>query len=242
MSNAHPPSYRYTAAAYWWIASELVRRHPKLELFESYIQDGFYDMITLRGTVSDRQIHVDFNRPGSIHVHPDHIGFMNAGDVMLSDDAHWAVKRIEEVAGLVPGAKAPSSSARVITLRLMARFLNSVVNDKSSWDIRMITEAGDGPSLALLPSALEPNTPAPFPAIFPAMKDFHSFMISSEFPNQLYPGRLWGLQRDGQVVAIFDTKGVLHTLGARTSVGPLYDRLGRNVTQTMVATLGPFLP
>jgi hypothetical protein len=235
-------SHRYKIAAHWWIATEIVRRHPKLELAESYIQDGFYDMLTLWGNVDGRKIHIDFNRPGSIHVHPDHTGLMSADDAMSRDDAHWAVKRIEETAGLTLVAEAPASSTRVVTLRLMATFLNYVINDRYEWDLRMITAEGHGASLALLPSELNFEAATSFTEVFPRAKDFHAFLVSSEFPETLTVGRLWGLRRDKVVVAVFDTKGVVHTKDSSVALKPLFNRSSRNITRTMVDALGSLLP
>lgn len=129
---------RFRVAIYWWIASELARRNRDLHLLETYPMDGFYDCLTLVGSVAGRQVHIDLNRHGSIHVHPDHIHFMEDRDVITNQDAHAAVKDIERIAGLSPEESAPASNGRIITLRLIARVLNSVVNDKAGWDARMI--------------------------------------------------------------------------------------------------------
>jgi hypothetical protein len=40
---------RHKLAVYWWVASELIRRHPQLELFETHPLDSFYDCLTLVG-------------------------------------------------------------------------------------------------------------------------------------------------------------------------------------------------
>ena len=242
MSSKTPEtSYRYRVAAYWWIATEVARRNPGLNLVETYIQDGFYDMLTLHGELDGTQIHIDFNRPGSIHVHPNHVGFRNADDVMGHDNAHAVVKEIESVAGLTPTENA-ISNGRIITLRLMAQTLNYLVNDISAWDLRMISSAGDGPSLALFDETLTSGPLTPFPELFPTEREFHAFLVFSRLPETFQSGRLWGLQQDGHVVAIFDTKGVVHTREIRSDIKKLYTRSGRNLTQTMTSALGYLLP
>ncbi|WP_454116041.1 TY-Chap2 family putative peptide chaperone [Microbacterium aurum] len=43
--TAHPAT-RFVIAQSWWIASELVRRHPDLVIHESHPGGGMYDCLT----------------------------------------------------------------------------------------------------------------------------------------------------------------------------------------------------
>jgi hypothetical protein len=224
------------------VATELVRRNPKLDLFESYPLEGFYNCLTLWGELESGPIHIDMNRLGSIHVHPEHIAFMSGADVIANQDAHWAVKEIERAAGLHPSEQAPSSNARVIALRVMARTVNYLINDRSTWSLRMMTPDGYGWSLAFQSREhLESPTP-PFTGMFPTARSFRSFLVESGMPAEFEPGRLWALTRDEVAVAIFDTKGVVRTRETTTRLKPLYARLNRNLTQTMAVALADVLP
>lgn len=233
---------RYKNAAYWWIVSELIRRHPYLELRETYPMDGFYDCLTLVGPGTRGNVHIDFNRLGSIHIHPDLIHFLEAGEIMKSSDPHRSVRRIEEAAGLVPPSKTPPSSPRTITLRLMARLMNFLVNDRAAWQIQMLAPEATGHAISLLDTPEFAAGKSPLPRVFSRLEDFHAFLESSRFTQQAGPGRFWAVRRDNDVVAVFDTDGVVHTASARTALRPLYARMNRNLTQTMAAALADVLP
>ena len=233
-------SARNRIAAYWWLASELVRRHPELNVIETYPMDGFYDCVSVIGSVANRDVHIDMNRLGSIHVHPEHIGFMTIEQILSSDDPLMGVRELERVCGL-PKSSSVSSGSRIIVLRLIARVLSLVVNDTATWDVRMLTPDGSGHSTSLLePESAVPDK-WPFSTIFPTEALFHSFTIASKLGEDIY-GRLWGLRKDGLVVAILDTRGYAYTREQRTSVKPLYARMGRSLTLTAVHALGNVLP
>lgn len=233
---------RYKIASYWWLASELVRRNPKLELSETHPVDGFYDCLSLFGGGSRGPVHIDLNRLGSVHVHPDHIHFIEVRELLSLADPHEAVKKIEEVAGLMPTIKSPASSARVITLRVMAALMNFLVNDRAPWDLRMLTPDSSGYAIPILDSSVMDDKTSPLPQVFPDLADFHAFLMSSRFAEPFMPGRFWGLKRGDDVVAVFDTHGLVHTAQARTALRPVYGRTGRNITQTMVTALADLLP
>lgn len=240
MTEALEVSERLRIATYWWLASELVRRHPELNVVETYPMDGFYDCLSVIGGSANGSVHIDMNRLGSVHVHPKHVGLMSVDELVSYEDPLKGVRRLEEAAGLPKGSSF-SSGARIITLRLIAQTLALVVNDSSRWDVRMITPRGDGYSISLF----EPETPNPakwpFSAVFPSEALHHSFVVSSNLSEEVN-GRLWGLQKDGLVVAIFDTRGLVYTREQRTSVKPPYARLGRSLTLTAVHALGNLLP
>lgn len=235
---------RFRVASHWWMATEILRRNPHLHLAETYPLDGFYDCLTLRGEVESRPVHIDFNRLGSVHVHPDHIGLLNDWAALTHNDAHHAVKEIERAAGLAPTEAAPTSNSRAITLRLIARVLNYLVNDKSSWDARMLGEPLFNLPSPYAPTLVDETTSAhPFATIFPTADQLDAFAQSAHTQHGVEPGRLWVLLRSESPVAIFDAKGgVVHTREARVALRPLYARMNRNLTQTMAHALGGLLP
>lgn len=240
MTGMSELSSRYRLATYWWLASELVRRHPKLNIVETYPLDGFYDCISVAGNIGGRDVLVEMNRLGSIHVHPEHIGLMGAQDVLASEEPLRALKTIEAAAGLADGKSGPSGT-RLIALRLIARTLAFVLHDAAHWDVRMITPDGYGHSTSLFEP--DPGGPekAPLSSVFPTAALHHSFVVSSALDEDTR-GRLWGLQKDGLIVAIFDTRGFVYTREQRVSIKPLYTRLGRSLTLTAVHALGNVLP
>jgi hypothetical protein len=234
------PSARYSTAAHWWVATELMRRNQHLALIETYPMEGFYDCLTLLGDSTAGRVHIDFNRRGRIHVHPDHIGLISTADIVGHEDAHWAVKEIERAAGLAPSDKPPVSTGRLVTLRLMARVVNYLVNDRSDWTLRVMSLERDGYAVPLIhPSA---GDDSPLPGVFPSVRVHHAFFVASGLPDEFEAGRFWALQRDGIVVAVFDTRGFVHTKHAQTALRPLYARVDRNLTQTMMIALADVLP
>jgi len=242
MSGPLEVAGRYKLASYWWLASELVRRNPQLELLETYPMDGFYDCLSLFGAGSRGPVHIDLNRLGSVHVHPDYIHFIEIGELVSQENPHDAVKRIEGVAGLTPAVKAPASSARVVTLRVIAALMNFVVNDRAQWDVRMLAPYSSGYAIPLPGSPHAGDEKSPLRGVFANPADLHAFLISSRFADPFVPGRFWALKRDDEVVAVFDARGVAHTAHARTALKPLYARTGRNITQTMATALADVLP
>jgi hypothetical protein len=205
--------------------------------------DGFYDCLSLFGDGPRGPVHIDLNRAGSVHLHPDHIHFIEIGELVSQENPHRAIKRIEEVAGLTPAIKAPASSARVVTLRVMAAVMNFLVNDRARWDLRMLApDSFGGYAIPVLESLLAGEKKSPLPGVFPDPADFQAFLMSSRFAEPFVPGRFWALKRDDDVVAVFDTRGSVHTAHARTALRPLYARTGRNITQTMVTALADLLP
>ena len=130
-----------------------------------------------------------------------------------------------------------------ITLRIMTRALNYLINDKSSWDVRMLDDQSLDLAVGSATTTHDPKPGShPLASVFPTEHELEAFAVSSGLPHSGEPGRLWALLRDGVPVAVFDTRGVVHTREARTALRPLYARMNKNLTQTMVYALGNLLP
>lgn len=241
MNKTPEVAQRYRSAAYWWIATELLRRNRDLELFETYPMDGFYDCLTLSRQF-DHPVHIDLNRFGSIHVHPDHIGLLTAEDAISRENAHEAVKEVERAAGLSPMDSALASDGRLIVLRVLAAALNYLVNDRYTWDARMVSLDGFGLSKPIFKNDVSSWKAQPFSTVFPREEQFHAFIVSAGFHSAIEVGRLWALQREGVPVAVFDTRGMVYTRDAHVALKPLYSRTNRNLSLTMMQALGHILP
>lgn len=65
--------------------------------------------------------------------------------MLAATGGHDVVKAVEKGAGLVPPIQAAPSSPKVLTYRVIARLLASLVDDRHSWDVRSgwNEEAGD---------------------------------------------------------------------------------------------------
>lgn len=132
------PASRFVIAQSWWIASELVRRHPKLGLAETHPGGGMYDCLSLFATDGKhRRTLIDLNRVGRLHVHvnPD-FEPLTWKEVHEATDPHEPVRRIEAGTGLKRPSPTPPTSPAALSYRVIARVLASMVNEKDTWDVR----------------------------------------------------------------------------------------------------------
>ncbi len=148
------PARRFVIAQSWWLASELVRRHPQLVIHLMSPGGGSSDVIALfdprRGEFTS-QTRIMLNRAGSLQVHqPVHEERADAmigswDEVLAAHDAHQHLRLIETEAGLGHPGKPPKSTSRALAYRFISTVLNTAVNDRSTWDARneFIDSSGD---------------------------------------------------------------------------------------------------
>ncbi|MCE3554511.1 hypothetical protein LWC33_24015 [Pseudonocardia sp. RS11V-5] len=229
------PARRFVIAQSWWIASELVRRSPKLLLVETHPGDGMYDCLSLvRRTDNVTTTLIDLNREDRAHVHvAEAYEPITWADAFAARGGHDVVRSLEQAAGLIPAAKAPPTGQRVLTYRLIARILTSLIDDRHEWDARsgQLDSSGMDATAAHRPELLH------FPSVVESLRDSR--------PDDLFgrPGyRFWMLLRDNDPVAVFDTDGRLHLPNRRPSeLLPIYKR-SRSLTTVIGEVLGHVLP
>lgn len=139
------PAQRFVVAQSWWIAAELVRRHPELLVHEMRPGGGQYDVLAIFALPHDASsARVMLNRAGTmqIHTHDGHNGVPDISligtwaDALSARNPHSVIKQIEDVAQLNTLAKAPPSTPRALAYRFIATLLTTTVNDRHSWDAR----------------------------------------------------------------------------------------------------------
>lgn len=229
------PARRFVIAQSWWIASEIVRRNPTLLLIETHPGGGQYDCLSLiRRTSTETTTLIDLNRAGSLHVHHGPSGHMTLTwqEALAADGGHDVVRHLEKAAGLDPAPKAPATSPRVLTYRILARILTSLVDDRHVWDARNCQLDSSGmDAIATRQAEL-----LQFPSVIESLRDGR--------PDELFarPGyRFWTLLRDAKPVAVFDTDGRLHLPDRPPSeLLPAYNR-SRSLTAVVGETLGHVL-
>jgi hypothetical protein len=216
----------------WWIASELVRRHPHLFLVEHHPVDGFYDSLGIVDLHANKgQVLVDINRPGSVHVHsaPD-FDPLSLVESMGAHSAHDSIKRIEEAARWTAQAS-PKTTARSLTYSVIARVLAAMVIDRHVWDVR--SEMND--------SILDDD---------PANGHLKEFPLG-QFLSMTLPSigvlgepwvHVWALTKDGKPVAILDTAGRVVTVSGLRELLPLYRHHNCSLTRVIADALGDVLP
>jgi hypothetical protein len=214
---------RIVGAQAWFIASELIRRHPKLKLIETHPHWGVHDCLTVCAVDGPHpEAIIELARSKFIWVRAAadqdraHIEWLDTLKVEAStgkDDPQHAIKRIEKLAGLVPPAKTPASIPSTLTYRTAAGILASLVNDKHRWDVRNEFFDGDDSTLG---SERRHWTDA-FPSAASA--------IEQRRPDDLLGNpayRYWALLRADAPVAILDTDGLVHLHNATHSLPELY--------------------
>jgi len=222
------PAYRRVIAESWWVASELVARHPDHVVYEMHLAGGSYDCLAVRlPTSSDASMIV--NRVGSIQV-------LTAGlrvawhEALAAASPHDVVKRIERAAGLELRGKRPPTSPRTLSYRVIAAFLELQVNDRFFWDARCeFLDSADG-------DAEELNG---YLARFPAAQAALSATPRLGLPHEP-ESHFWALLRNGEPVAIVSIEGNLYLDGDVIELMPVYEK-SRSVITVVVGALGEWL-
>ena len=221
-------------AASWRLGSEIVRRHPdETRLFHGHPGGGQYDVLWVRspdGNGGD----IPMNRNGTIQVHARFDGEPVRDDVIISWDDYLRAEPVEFLQGLESAAgldavnKAPSSTARSLTYRLLAAIAATAVKSAHPVAIEsgFIDSSGDGGG---------PNG------------DHDAFAIPGELlrarDDNLYgePGyRFWVLRRDRTpLLALESEVGCLWTRHQQDGVHlmTLYNECQRNILQAAVTVL-----
>jgi hypothetical protein len=235
MEQTWEPARRFVLAQSWWIASEIVRRDPKLLIIETHPGNGMYDCLSLiRRTDTETPTLIDLNREGRVHVHAaETFEPITWAGAFAARGGHDIVHALEKAAGLTPAAKAPPTGPRVLTYRLIARILASLVDDRHQWDARngQLDSSGMDATNDHRPELLR------FPSVVEALCD--------KRPDDLFgrPAyRFWTLLRDADPVAVLDTDGRLHLQDQPPiEVPPLYRR-SRSLTTVISEAMGHILP
>lgn len=182
----------------WWVASELARRHPSLGIIETHPGGGTYDCLSIMHWQSLPSSLVDLNREGSLHVHPDHIGALSWEEELQAEDRRSTVRHLEELAGLNPPSRTPSTTPRSLTFRVAYQLLLLGLNDRNAWDVRnaRIDTSGYSDSRGDVDG---------FPTAQRAARDQRA---DDPYGDPLY--RFWKVSHDGRTVMVLDIDGSAH--------------------------------
>lgn len=219
---------RFQLAQSWWIATELVRRHPKITVIETHAGGGMYDSLSL---LRDGTNILTINRGGHIHAHLHPMEPVRLTCAFLDDDAHELIWHLEKACGLSTPAKAPATTPKTLTYRVLTYLCMATVNKSVPLDIRSAyndTSGMGGGSRNLLPK---------FPIAAERARERRS-----DDPFGVPEHRYWLVLRDSHALAAVDVDGHAY-LGAQVLHLPTaYEQTDRNVTRTVAATLSSLLP
>jgi hypothetical protein len=233
MEQTWEPARRFVLAQSWWIASELVRRHPQLLALETHPGGGQYDCLSIVDSASRQDLPlIDINRVGRIHV-PRAEAFepITWASALGENHAHAVVRVVEAGAQLQPPTQAPPTTAKVLAYRVIARVLTTLVDDRHDWDVRsgylQTFQLGSG----TWPELSE------FPGVAPFLDERRPDDVEGQ------PAfRFWFVKRGTESVAVLDTDSRLY-LRDRPPIEllPIYKRT-RSLTATIGETLSHLLP
>lgn len=233
------PARRFILAQSWWIASELVRRHPELMIFETHPGGGMYDVLQVGQIGKDTHLeraHAMLNRAGTVQVHfgsqhgrQDQV-IATWREVLAAPNPHQIVKQIEHAAGWGSPDRAPATEPRGIAYRVIAGLLRMMVDDRHPWDARneFVDSSGDdgGPRgyierFAQLPVALRSAT--------------HLDVWGEP------ESHAWIILRAEEPVAAVTVEGQLYVERRREDLLSAYRVNGRRLNSTIVSLLGDIL-
>lgn len=187
MNTAPEPESRFVVAQSWWIASELVRRHPGAVIAEKHPGDGMYDVLRVQLS-REPQIQVMLNRVGTLQLHTDttYRAIASWHEVFAASNPHTIVKDVEDAAGLRASSKAPPSTRRGLAYSIVAALLGALLNDRDMWDCRTAFSSPWGqwdkpqPNLEAFPSLARHTEPDyDDPQIWAILRNGHAVAVVS---------------------------------------------------------------
>lgn len=231
---------RIALAQSWWIAAELVRRHPRLLAYEMHPGGGQYDVLCVTDPDSlsphapaEHLPRVMLNRVGTLQVHrgADSMVVATWLQALESPTPHSIVKDLEGCAGWPPPQTAPTTTKRTLIYRLFASVLTMTLNDRYPWDVRsefFDTSGYGGPRAGYL---------AAFPAAVESARTAPALGIHGE-PESHF----WALRRGSETVAIVSIEGQAYFAdGKQTDLMSEYDKHNRRIIPMTVALLKNWL-
>ncbi|WP_111721105.1 hypothetical protein [Homoserinimonas sp. OAct 916] len=227
-----PPADRFLTAQMWWIASELVRRHPHLRISGVEPDDGGRLLI-----VHDEQdgMSIQWDLVGGCkYLVNGEVHQISWIQMMAATSPHETVKRIEVATGLGVPKVTPATTPRSLAYRVIANVLGMAVDSRHSW--------------FAVPARMLHGEACDYFDYFPtAVAAREAYEDAAE--EELEAGRgvyffqpFWAVLRDLEPVAIVDAVGVIHYIQGERELMPIYENIHRNLTLTTAQLLGPYLP
>lgn len=238
-SSSDEDRWREVLAQSWWIAAELVRRHPELTTYEMHPGGGTYDVLAVSSPQrfspnADLSEPVAMlNRAGTLQVH--------AGDqtVVVAD---WrgirgraarfaALRALEDIAGWDPPEETPVATSRSLCFRFVAAALELFVHDGMLWDARCESlDTADWP-------ADDPGLIELFPSALEDVRTIERLGIHGEPLSHF-----WALLRGEKPVLMLSMDGRAYTQkGATLDLMVEYEKGGRRVRRMAASVLRQWL-
>lgn len=228
----------------WQFVAELLRRHPhSFELIEAHPSGGHSDCL---GLCTNRDgLIAAFNRPGSMAVFgisansdPGTMSDLWTQLVRYDADQSVIMQKAERLLGLASPSALPKSTRKVLTFRVMARFLRLAAFslDVREWRNGFLDTSGfgGGPRSTWFDQ---------FPQLRERLlvKEEHDVMNLPEYRFWFLSDALWG-DTETPLVCV-ETTGYIHYRdGTSKDLMAIYKANARDLNTTMLNTMSRFAP
>lgn len=230
-----PPADRFLTAQIWWLASELVRRHPHLRV-SGHEVTGEGRLVIVHDEQDSMSIQWDLVG-GCNYLVNGVVNRISWIEMMAAVSPHETVKRIEVATGLGIPKATPVTTPHSLSYWVIASALATAVDDRYEWyAVPAPMNPYDDPDCAYF---------VPFPTAMAARDEYAraadaQMAVTGRDIHFFQP--FWALLRNLEPIAIVDSAGVIHTVMGATELMPVYENIHRNLTITTVQVLGPYLP
>jgi len=238
---------RFLMPQMWWIASEMVRRHPHL-------------LLTIDVDLPAPSPGLDECEPGGpliVHDRSDafRVQFALADGVLFKSGGQihtltWAqvfaaqgpldiVGQLEQALHLDSPDLTPPATPRTLVYRVIASALTTALSDPHDWravpapiSVADVPGSPGGPLFTGFSSTAVPR------GRYASTRQ----KVGARGQSTLFRQPFWALLRDDQPIAIFDTAGIVHTVLGSTELLPFYTANDRELALITARILGPYLP
>lgn len=224
------PADRFALQQSWWIASEIARRHGGLLI--SRVQDDDFNSILLvhDGPVGNR-VQFDLAAGATWKTLDGDLERLSWREMLEYDNAHTAVKHLEENACFGTPTQAAVTNRRTIAYRLAAALLTAKIDDRHTWQIVPAPLASGETEMRESLALLEPFA-STGPQIEYAFTDMAELYEQSTLVGRTpyWHEPLWLVLKDLETAMVLDESGYVHLAdGVFLDLMDLYRALGRDI-------------
>ncbi|KAB1950061.1 TY-Chap2 family putative peptide chaperone [Brevibacterium linens] len=219
----------------WWVASELIRRHPELELIETHPGGGLYDCLSVLSNEGSAKLDIDLNRNGRIHIHSATPSWFDSTRWDIRHPVEWSTELeqedrrriprfLEDAAGLRPPSQTPVTTSKTLTCRAIYHLLLFALNEAEYWDIRN----GKLDSSGMYSDSERPYFEGIESAQI-ALRQSRPLGWKANVPRYDF----WGVLRDGKCLGLLQIDGTLHRPNAEpVNLMKIYNANKRDILPT----------
>lgn len=246
------PAYWVTEAESWWLATELIRRHPASRVVESHAGPwgGSYNVLAV--DVCERPAdasngNLNLNRTGTIQLpNSEPITWWQH---LEADDPFETVAYIERCFGLMPPHETPVTTPRTLAYRVISAIISQTQHSKIKYEATsghwLVMHPMSGMSLDTVNQFTEENQIVSRTLGLDELTNSVAAKKSDEDDLMTAFSRLWHLapfrRAKGQTLFVHDS-GLLFLPGKPPiNLMEQYDKAGRNLERLMLSTVLPGL-